>query len=534
MAKNEKLLSVTDGLEQRIRAAEEIPWEEIQSALSQITIEVDKGLYGLVCFYAAFYLMHEGRQDECLSYLNESIRCMAGTEQEKHLTRCYNILGLIFQSQNNLIAAMEQYGKALFYSREYGRFFYQCLAECNMADSYYRVGNYERAVLCYQESVRDFRKSGAYRANGENVYRKIVAGYGYCLVMTGRMDEAEKAVEEIRRSIRENHCTNVLNLAVEEFLALWCYRNGDLEKTNYYIDRAVQFVVNGCIIVLEYDRIMNLIQMLIMMKRFKCLQLIINYLEAQALVENNEGFLLQLRLFRLQYCSDDMDQESFVENMQSFFSMKDEFENAENCQIPRLMSLRSRLDEIEQKQKQLKKEKIQLQYQAEHDELSGLYNKRFLNRRMEEMFENALHKGLFLGVLFVDIDYFKQMNDRYGHMKGDDCIVLIAEEIRKCMPDDFVARYGGDEFVILTQNQSREYVTEHAQMIVDHIQRRRIPNEDSKGVKIVTVTVGVAYAIPAKHNKMWDFLAAADAMLYEQKKEQKGFVRFCFGQNNVL
>lgn len=534
VANRGELAAIIDRLEQKVRAVRGMSWEEIQYALSQITEEKDKGLYGLVCYYAAFYMMNEGRQDECLCYLNESIRCMTGTEQECQLTRCYNILGLVFQSHNNLIGAMEQNGRALFYAGEYGQLFYQCLAERNMADSYYRVGNYERAVGCYRECIRDIRKSGVHTASGENAYRKILAGYGYCLLMTEDREEARTVVEEIHRSIHENKEGGAPDLAVDGFLTFWYYKNGEMERADYHIDQAMQVIVDGCMIVLEYDRIMNLIQMLIMMERFECLQKILNYLEPQALIENNEGFLLQLRLFRLQYCSVDMDQESFVENMHSFFCLKDEFENAENCQIPRLLSLRSRLDEIEQEQKRLKKEKNQLLYQTEHDELSGLYNKRSLNHNMEEIFEEALYKRLPLGVLFVDIDYFKQMNDRYGHQKGDDCIVAIAQAIKECMPDDFAARYGGDEFVILTQNQPWEYVVSHAQMLVDCIREKNIPNEDSVGTKFVTVTVGGAYAVPHKHNKMWDFLATADQMLYEQKKEQKGLVRFYTGQGDIL
>ena len=57
-----------------------------------------------------------------------------------------------------------------------------------------------------------------------------------------------------------------------------------------------------------------------------------------------------------------------------------------------------------------------------------------------------------LGILFVDIDYFKQMNDSYGHGKGDECIKAVADSIRECMPGEFAARYGGDEFVKVQNN----------------------------------------------------------------------------------
>lgn len=526
VTQNKDMKAIIDRLERKVRAVQSIPWEEIQDAMSQITEEADKGLYGLVCYYAAFYMMYAGRQDECLGYLNESIRCMVGTEQECQLSRCYNILGMIFQSQNNLIGAMEQYGKSLFYAKEYNQLFYQCLAECNMGDSYYRVGKYDRAVVCYGECLRDLKLSGLHRSNKENSYRKILAGYGYCLVMNGQIEEAADVAEELKRSISENDATGTEDLSVDGFFALWYDKMWDAEKFDFHLNRAIEVIVKGCTIALEYDRIMNLIQMLILTERFESLHKILAYLEPQALIENNEGFLLQLRLFRLRYCSENMEQESFVENMHAFFSLKDEFENAQNSQIPRLLSLRARLDEIEHEQKQLKRENLKLLYQTEHDELSGLHNKRSMSRYMEEVFEEAIQEEMPFAVVFVDIDYFKQMNDRYGHKAGDDCIVAISGILQECMQDDFVARYGGDEFVILLKNKSKDYVREHTQAIEDRVRALAILNEDAPDEKIVTVTQGVVYGCPHKGSKRWDFLSAADMALYEQKNLQRGKVGF--------
>ena len=134
----------------------------------------------------------------------------------------------------------------------------------------------------------------------------------------------------------------------------------------------------------------------------------------------------------------------------------------------------------------------------------------------------------------LSLFYFKQMNDHYGHQKGDSCIVAIAEVIRECMPEDFAARYGGDEFVILTLGRSKEYLEERAKMLVDKVRERQIPNVDSKQTDIVTITVGAVCAVPHKPNKMWDFLTAADETLYEQKKEKRGCVRFYVGKDDGL
>ena len=191
-----------------------------------------------------------------------------------------------------------------------------------------------------------------------------------------------------------------------------------------------------------------------------------------------------------------------------------------------MMEMRKSLHSIEERQIELEEQGMKLKYQADHDELSGLYNKRCLNQYAEEAFEQAMRKQKMLGILFVDIDYFKQMNDSYGHGKGDECIKAVADSIRECMPGEFAARYGGDEFVIIIPGKDEDYVKNCAEKVVENVRNRKIENKDSQVSDILTVTVGAVCAVPKKHNKIWDFLAAADEALYVQKNEKKGGMCF--------
>ena len=158
--------------------------------------------------------------------------------------------------------------------------------------------------------------------------------------------------------------------------------------------------------------------------------------------------------------------------------------------------------------------------------MSGLCNKNCLNMYLEEAFEEAVQKQTTLTIFFMDIDFFKQMNDYYGHQKGDDCIRAVADALRDCMEDDFAARYGGDEFVVVMRNRSKEYVTAHAKALLENIRARAIPHQCSEVSDILTVTIGIIHKVPEKQNRVWDFLSAADETLYRQKNERKGCMRF--------
>ena len=199
-----------------------------------------------------------------------------------------------------------------------------------------------------------------------------------------------------------------------------------------------------------------------------------------------------------------------------------------------MMELRKRLQAAEEEQKEQERKRNRLLYQADHDELTGLYNKRSLNRYLEDVFEDCLLNEKELGILFLDIDHFKQLNDRYGHGRGDEGICAVADTLKKCFPEDYVARYGGDEFLVVMTGRDREYAEEHARQLCMGIRECEIPNEDSSVEPWLTISVGGVCAIPKEPNRVWDFLSAADKTLYDQKNEQKGKVRFYVGEGQYL
>lgn len=527
MQTKENDLSVwTDILEKQIQTSGEVQSEDIERALSHINEGNDKGLFGLCNFYMAYYSLKNGTQDDCLGYLNESIRCMVGTAQEKQVSRCYNILGIIAHGQNNLLLAVEQYDKALSYTEKYADHYMHYIVVNNLADVYYRIGAYEKAFECYRECIGEFEQYGDNSAISMYNYMTMLSSYGYCLVMAGKCEEAKHVSEQLFAMKSGEHSKLFPALSAFTFFALLCYKIGKEDLAENCLNVAVKAAMETKSVSGEYDWFLNLFELLIMMKKYGYLSTILDYIEPLVALENNEGFLLQLLVYRLKYCGDKMTDEQYMERAKVFFRIKTEYENREYGQVIRMMEMRRRLYNIEEEQLELEEQRTKLKYQADHDELSGLYNKGCLNRYAEEAFEQAMRKQKTLGVLFVDIDYFKQMNDNYGHGKGDECIRAVADSIRECVPGEFAARYGGDEFVVIIPGRDADYVRDSAIEITEHVRKKKIENKNSEVADILTVTVGAVCAVPKKHNKMWDFLAAADEALYAQKSEKKSGMCF--------
>lgn len=158
-----------------------------------------------------------------------------------------------------------------------------------------------------------------------------------------------------------------------------------------------------------------------------------------------------------------------------------------------------------------------VQYSAEHDDLTGLIKRNKIFEQGERLSRFIIDENNKLSIIMMDIDYFKNINDRYGHQTGDYVLKEIAKIIKNnTRKDDWAGRYGGEEFLILLQNVSLE----NAMNISDRI-RRCIENYEfrmEQGEKFnVTISCGV-YEMNYKNNNFTDGVKRADEALYKAKR----------------
>ena len=128
------------------------------------------------------------------------------------------------------------------------------------------------------------------------------------------------------------------------------------------------------------------------------------------------------------------------------------------------------------------RENARLERESNTDALTELPNRRMLNAMTESSFEAAFQNQTMLGFEILDIDFFKQINDSYGHQYGDECLKAIAKILKKITDEDeriFAARYGGDEFCIIYNNMTDEEILEVALKLRDDVIALKIPSKNS-------------------------------------------------------
>lgn len=156
------------------------------------------------------------------------------------------------------------------------------------------------------------------------------------------------------------------------------------------------------------------------------------------------------------------------------------------------------------------------------DSLTQVANRKALNERIEHEFKRAERNHRPLSVLFIDIDHFKQYNDEHGHLQGDRCLIAVAQLLKKMFSRayDFVARFGGEEFVVILPETTLDDAVMLAERFRKSVTHLTIPNLSEELPADVTVSIGVnTHGAGQNYLNVSNFLQSADELLYQAKAE---------------
>ncbi|HWW85395.1 MAG TPA: GGDEF domain-containing protein [Vicinamibacterales bacterium] len=157
------------------------------------------------------------------------------------------------------------------------------------------------------------------------------------------------------------------------------------------------------------------------------------------------------------------------------------------------------------------------------DPVSGLFNRRYFHARLDEELQRAQRHSLSVGLLMIDVDDFKAINDTFGHLVGDAVIRDVADVLRRSVRVfDICTRYGGEEFAVVMPGSGPEDVARVAERIRERIEAYRSADSDLSALR---TTVSVGLAVSAAETSSRDLIAAADQALYHAKQSGKNQVK---------
>jgi diguanylate cyclase (GGDEF)-like protein len=192
--------------------------------------------------------------------------------------------------------------------------------------------------------------------------------------------------------------------------------------------------------------------------------------------------------------------------------------------------LKIKIEELLNTKQKLEHTNKKLAKISSRDQLTGLYNRREFEKVINREWHDAIREAHPISIIMIDIDNFKNFNDNYGHLAGDNCLQKISQIMNNTLkrPRDFLARYGGEEFVAVLPKTNKDGAQHTAENLRKNVENLKIPHKFSTVSNYVTISLGVSSTDEAEIFVFEEILDTADQALYQAKNCGKN--KYCFIQ----
>ncbi|MGN0506595.1 MAG: diguanylate cyclase domain-containing protein [Lachnospiraceae bacterium] len=501
----------------------------------QLISEGKKDKDEIACAYGEYYQLEAyfrfGKLDEAM--LKSSIRALQLTRKNNLYElecRCYNMLGIFLLNQGDVVAAMEYYQMGMNIALKHHYSGLIRILTNNLGDLYLQMKDYPKALYylkkCYQQSVELMekqKKNGKMLLHVSNLNVSIL-NISEVYYRLGDYAESLHYIKMLQPEEAEGRNSFYFG-SVSAVYALNYGHMGRMEDAWGYIKQVVAAAEEGAGKLESVKDYLNVSSMLLDYGEVeyagRLLTAVRKIAEELSLVNVWCDYYEVLIRYRKQ-CKDT---ELLLKTYEEYFEYKKQWERLVEQQ--RLQAIRNRqaLDYAEKRQSRMEERNKQLKRMSEHDALTGLYNRYALNVECEKWYHEAKAKQTTLGMIVLDVDYFKQFNDTYGHLEGDNCLKCVSDVLREAVGSDgMIVRYGGDEFFVLLRGKTEEEVLELAENINICMRKRKYQHRASLVSDYVTLSQGIVNAVPEEIQTIPDFIHLADNALYKAKEARRGSI----------
>lgn len=426
----------------------------------------------------------------------------------------YNLLGIVSVNQGNAHFALDYYLTGLQLCEWYELRAEEGLILHNIGSLYFKYQEYKKAIDYFQRSRHLLKKKE------RQFYTDI--SIASCYLEEGYVKKVRKYVSRTKERFVQS-MDEMTQLYFWCFQARLCQLQQETEKRDYYIARITDAVNEYMPIMEIFEDLYIYCKMLLETEHYQELKKMLQVMGQ--VVEQTDILHLRMRILGLEIelyrkCGQ---KQAYMNAAVEYYELGKIAEQENRYVINSALDVRFSLEEERKHSDCIERENRVLQQKSEMDPLTGLANRFLLNESAEKAFQNAYVEKYILGIEILDIDYFKEYNDNYGHQRGDECLIKIAEAMQKIavQGDIFCARYGGDEFILIYEKYSQREIYSLAEQLKQEIAKMKIEHKFSKAADEITISQGICFGIPKAGQKVWDYLSQADKMLYQVKRNNK-------------
>lgn len=425
------------------------------------------------------------------------------------LIKYYRLKGLVDEALGNYVDKVKSYLEILSIMKKTGIDDYYAICYGNISISFQQAQDYEESLKYCRMSEDCFKVNEDRYTNIQ--YLILQNNIGDNLYHLKNVDELEKCIEEIRK-VKDD-----VNLK-RQVLAIMLLRYNSLIKDEERIETCIKELYDSGIfdhpnIILRLEFFERMFECALNIKSESLCNQLLERLD-EIIPQQSQCIDINLQLnkvkFSLMFNEDEVDKryKDFYENYQMINrNRNDNTLNAIN-NIQTMIEINARQKEIEEANESLRTEAVL-------DGLTGLYNRRYLNEVTRIMKEESISK---IGIAIIDVDYFKEYNDFYGHVKGDEALVTIAKIMQLKATDEIIpCRYGGDEYFVVFLNKTSIEISNWLESITNVLKDENVEHQYSKCSDRLTLSIGFDVRTMSEDLDYMDIFETADRAVYFSK-----------------
>lgn len=452
--------------------------------------------------YIAEAYLRMGKIDDSLKVGTRATKIQIREKTDDLLMLNYNMLGHICCCMENYVNATNYFFAGIEIAEKLNDNYMLFILYVNYAEAFLRIEEYETAkeLMDYAGSIMvKIDKMSQNKEFIESVYNERLATYYFG---KGDYDKALEHMEKVE------HAYNLM-------VARVALKRGDVKTAQETIDLYISKDIPVDYFLDQFEAYKTLIEITLAIRNEKQTVMVLEKLYECA--QNCE-----IASFWVTYYSNkikatelfgwEMDKQLFSE----YYKYHQELASQRSHNEMIGLQIEMELFIGKRKRIQLQKKTERLEKMSRMDELTNVANRAGYQRYVRKMLHEAKNNRQPLGVCIIDIDYFKSINDTYGHLTGDECLKAVAKLLKKVFNNEAqVCRYGGDEFVILTINYSDEELGKRLEKLVNN------PGLKNMIEKEITLSIGAVNCVPEADNTDTDYIFTADRLLYRVKNESR-------------
>jgi diguanylate cyclase (GGDEF)-like protein len=458
-------------------------FELLQVPLGQIK---SLNLIGIAYFYNSMY-------EEALKYLLQALDLLGEFKDYFLLSSVLNNIGEVFRESANYQRALEYYYSALRVCTDINLKINTASIFSNIGEIYFIENKYDNALEYFAKSYdilieeKDMiiigeveNKLGKIHYMNEN-YSKAEEYFFSALTRLDNVDNKFYAIDVL---------VNIAKLQLEK----------DSNKAFYYFEKAILYAEKTnakkklsevCKTIADYyEKIGNFEEALEYLKKYNRVN--------QEIMTSIIGDKLEILKIELDYLKEN-----------------NKFEEVKIINERLEMEISNQMNELDK----IRKVNEVLEKKALEDELTGVPNRRYINHHLNKTLEEALLCDEIIALFIIDIDNFKKYNDYWGHLKGDECIIKIANCLKdiQVKRNDIFGRYGGDEFIYYAKDINYDQALELGNLIRNEVEKLCLKYTSDNKSSVVTISVGGALGKSSDFSNISSMIKIADKELYKVK-----------------